>query len=31
VNIAHRGGAGCLRIPSGTRSFWIAMGEPGEP
>jgi hypothetical protein len=31
VNIAHRGGAGCLRMPSGTRSFWIAMGEPGEP
>jgi len=31
VNIAHRGGAGCLRTPSGTRSFWIAMGEPGEP
>ena len=31
VNIAHRSGAGYLRMSSGTRSFWIAMEKPGEP
>jgi hypothetical protein len=30
VDIAHRSGAGYLRMSSGPRSFWIAMGKPGE-